>query len=660
MHTDPYLWLEEIDSPQALAWAKTQNATSTTQLETQPLFGETKTRIQASLDSSQKIPMVSVHHGWLYNFWRDENHVRGVWRRTILESYKTDSPDWELLLDVDKLALEEGQNWVFKHSDHEPTQEKRVLVYLSDGGKDATQIREFDLEHKTFVQDGFFLPAAKTRVTWYDQDTLYVATDFGEGSLNNSGYPRIIKRWKRGQQLEAAQPVFEGKAEEVWAYAIRQFEAPNHVFINRGLDFFTNEFYWLRESGLHKLEKQNSAEAHVFKDWLLLDLREDWLEFPQGSLIAAPLEQAFAGNAKWQSLFTPSESSAISDFDFTKNSILLNVLENVQNRLYQITFDGVGWQTNPLPAPENATLSVWAFDRSAGDDFWLQATGFTMPSTLFLNNQPLKASPSFFDASKLQVGQRFCTSSDGTRIPYFLIARRDLELNGKNPTILYGYGGFEVSELPVYSTGVGVGWLERGGVYAVANIRGGGEYGPRWHRAALRENRQRAFDDFIAVAEDLIAQNITSPKHLGIRGGSNGGLLMGVMLTQRPDLFGAVVCGVPLLDMQRYHKLLAGASWMAEYGDPDNPDDWAFLSKYSPYQNLVASQNYPSIFFITSTRDDRVHPGHARKMMAKMLEQGHTALYYENTEGGHAGAANNPQTAYKLALEYAYFWRELQ
>jgi prolyl oligopeptidase len=660
MHPDPFLWLEEIDSPQALAWAKAQNAISTTQLEAQPMFFETKTRIQAALDSSQKIPMVSADHGWLYNFWRDANHVRGIWRRTSLESYKTDSPEWELLLDIDKLAAAEEKNWVFQKVLREPHNGKRALVFLSDGGTDAAQMREFDLEQKLFVQDGFTLPTAKSWVFWFNQDTLYVGTDFGAGSLNDSGYPRILKCWQRGQPLEDAVTVFEGKTEDVWVFATCQQEAPHHVFIQRGIDFFTNEFFWLHQKQLHKLEKPNSAKASVFHDWVLLELRENWQGFVQGALIAAPLTAAFAGDATWQVLFTPTPNTALLDFDLTQNSLILNVLEDVQNRLYRSHYDGSNWQVAPLPAPDNATLSVWAYNRRTSDDYWLQATGFTLPNTLFLNSQQLKSAPDFFDASQLQVQQHFCTSSDGTPVPYFLIARHNLELNGKNPAIVYGYGGFEVSQLPAYSTGAGIGWLERGGVYAVANIRGGGEYGPRWHRAALRENRQRAFDDFIAVAEDLIAKNITSPRHLGIRGGSNGGLLMGAMYTQRPELFGAICCAVPLLDMQRYHKLLAGASWTAEYGDPDNPDDWAFIEPYSPYQNLSASQNYPSIFLTTSTRDDRVHPGHARKFMAKLLEQGHRALYYENTEGGHAGAANNPQTAYKLALEYAYFWSELQ
>jgi prolyl oligopeptidase len=660
MNTDPYLWLEEIESPEALAWAEAQNAIGRAELTTQPRFNDNKKRILAAFDSSQKIPLVSVKNGWLYNFWQDAEHVRGIWRRTRLESYLTDLPVWETLLDIDQLAETEGKNWVLKATSHEPSQHGRVLVYLSDGGKDATQMREFDLERKTFVQDGFFLPTAKQQVAWFDQDTLYVGTDFGAGSLTESGYPRQIKRWQRGQPLEDAPLVFEVAVEDVWAHTLRQVEAPHHLFFSRGIDFFTNQFFWQRGGELHKLEKPDSANVSIFGDWVLLELCEDWGDFVQGALLAARLEAAFAGSADWQVLFTPTEHSALADFDCTKNSLVLNVLENVQNRLSRLEWNGTAWHSTPLAAPSHATLELWAFDRSSSDDYWLRATGFTLPSTLFLNNQAIKHSPAFFAADKLQVQQRFATSSDGTQIPYFLIAQQDLVLDGKNPTLLYGYGGFEVSELPMYSASIGIGWLERGGVYALANIRGGGEFGPRWHRAALRENRQRAFDDFIAVAENLVQSGITSPKHLGIRGGSNGGLLMGAMLTQRPDLFGAVVCSVPLLDMQRYHKLLAGASWMAEYGDPDNPEDWAFIQSYSPYQKVSAEQTYPPIFFLTSTRDDRVHPGHARKMAAKMLAQGHSVLYFENTEGGHAGAANNPQTAFKMALEYSFLWAKLQ
>jgi prolyl oligopeptidase len=409
--------------------------------------------------------------------------------------------------------------------------------------------------------------------------------------------------------------------------------------------------------------------ASAFHDWLLLELREDWttngITYLQGSLLVSSLEAAFAGQASWTVLFEPTSHSALADYCLTKNFIVLNVLENVQNRVLAVQFKGGTWQTQIVHVPTNSTIYVTAFDQLTSDDIWLNVTGFLTPSTLMLGAvdssqfMVIKSSPSYFETNNLEVTQHWANSKDNTQIPYFLISSKNMVLDGTNPTLLTGYGGFEVPQVPNYSASLGMAWLETGGVYVLANIRGGGEFGPRWHRAALRENRQRAFDDFIAVSEDLISRQVTSSSHLGIRGGSNGGLLMGAMFTQRPDLFAAVVCAVPLLDMQRYHTLLAGASWMAEYGDPDNPEDWAFIKKYSPYQNVFANQTYPPILFTTSTRDDRVHPGHARKMYAKMLEQGHNVLYFENTEGGHAGAANNAQTAQKLALEYSFLWHEL-
>ncbi len=669
MQSDPYLWLEDIESEASLAWVKSQNAISTSQLEALPNFAPLRSRIAAMLDSSEKIPYVTARNGLLYNFWRDTKNVRGVWRRTTLESFQSDTPNWEVLLDLDELATREEKNWVWHEANFHYPSYSRALIYLSDGGTDAHTMREFDMETKTFLEHGFHLPQAKSRAIWIDLDTLWAGTDFGEGSLNNSGYARIIKQWKRATPLEQAVTVFEGAMTDVWAFVQRQDETPNRIFLMQGLDFYTNNFMLCADGGMTKLDKQISANATPFGDWLLLELREDWTTngttYPQGALIVSKLEAAFAGKADWTVLFAPTERSALADFTLTKNYIMLNVLENVQNRVFAVQFKNGSWQTQSIAIPENSTAYISAFDAHLNDDFWLTLTGFLTPSTLMLgsvgksNLQTIKASPSYFDASQLIVQQLDAISKDGTAIPYFQISSKNMVLNGKNPTMLYGYGGFEVSELPFYSASIGMGWLEQGGVFVVANIRGGGEFGPRWHRAALRENRQRAYDDFIAIAEHLIARKVTSSQHLGIRGGSNGGLLMGAMFTQRPDLFAAVICAVPLLDMQRYHKLLAGASWMAEYGDPDNPTDWEFIQKYSPYQNVFANKTYPSIFFTTSTRDDRVHPGHARKMMAKMLEQKHNVLYYENTEGGHAGAANNLQTAYKLTLEYSYLWREL-
>jgi prolyl oligopeptidase len=669
MNTDPYLHLEEIEGKEALLWVETQNAICQTQLEAIPMFAALRPRIEKMLDSSEKIPIVTAQNGLLYNFWRDAKQVRGLWRRTTLESYKTSLPNWEVLLDLDALSARENKNWVWHYAVFEDSTSTRALVFLSDGGTDAHTIREFDLTSKTFVEHGFYLPQAKSNATWIDQNTLWVSTDFGEGSLNNSGYARCIKEWKRGIPLESALNIFEGAKEEVFAFVKRQKEAPHRIFIFQGLDFYTNHLMLCSDGGMSKLEKPISAVAAAFNDWLLLELREDWttngITYLQGSLLVSNLKTAFAGQASWTVLFEPTSHSALADYCLTKNFIVLNVLENVQNRVYALHFKDGTWQLETVNAPTNSTVYVTAYDHLTNDDIWLIVTGFLTPNTLMLGAvsssefEIIKTTPSYFETSHLEVQQLHAISADGTSIPYFQISSKNMVLDGANPTLLTGYGGFEVSKVPDYSAALGMAWLELGGVYVLANIRGGGEFGPRWHRAALRENRQRAFEDFIAVSEDLISRQVTSSQYLGIRGGSNGGLLMGAMFTQRPDLFAAVVCAVPLLDMQRYHTLLAGASWMAEYGDPDNPEDWAFIKKYSPYHNVFPDQTYPTILFTTSTRDDRVHPGHARKMYAKMLKQGHKVLYFENTEGGHAGAANNAQTAKKLALEYSFLWHEL-
>jgi prolyl oligopeptidase len=670
MIEDPYLWLEDVEGDVALDWVRRQNAVSQRELEADADFVPMRERFLKILDSDEKIPYVSGRGGYLYNFWRDAEHVRGLWRRCTLQSYRSIKPEWEVIIDLDALAALEHENWVWQGAAMQPKLHQRALVQLSRGGSDAAVVREFDLDSKTFVKGGFFLSEAKSYVNWIDVDTIFVGTDFFEGSMTTSGYPRICKIWRRGTRLEEAQTVFEGQAEDMMVIGTTQddTDAPR-LFVERRPDFFTTEVFWLSDAELKRLDKQLSAEARPFQDWMLLELREAWTTngqtYPQGALLAARLEEAFAGRAQWHVLFEPTERSALQDFSITKNHIVLNVLEDVQSKIWALHWNDTDWIRTDIDAPKNATIRAYAFDADLDDRIFLEVSGFLTPSSLMLTEigsdqfETLKQAPEFFDASGLKVQQLEAISKDGTRVPYFLVCKENLELNGQNPTMLYGYGGFEVTQMPSYSGLMGSGWFERGGVYALANIRGGGEFGPRWHRAALREHRQRAFDDFIAVAEDLIKRGITSSQRLGIRGGSNGGLLMGAMIAQRPDLFRAVHCAVPLLDMKRYNKLLAGASWMAEYGDPDKPEDWAFISQYSPYQNVFPDQTYPRTFFTTSTRDDRVHPGHARKMMARMLEQGHDVLYYENIEGGHGGAANNAQTAYVTALAFTFLWREL-
>lgn len=669
-HDDPYLWLEEVDGAQARAWVEGRNRITEAELEAQPSYTALRARLRAILDSTEKIPYAGCHAGLLYNFWRDAVHARGIWRRTTLDEYRKGAPAWETIIDLDLLAREEGENWVWGGVTWLEPDGALCLVSLSRGGGDAHVVREFDVRERRFVPDGFNLPEAKSDVAWIDRDTLFVGTDFGPGSLTESGYPRIVKEWRRGTPLEAAATVFEARPDDLsasaWTDATPGFE---RAFVQRQIGFYSSELFLRRDGRLIKLPKPEDANAFAVRDQLVIELRSNWeaggTTYPQGALLAADFDAALGGQAAFEPLFLPSPLTSLDGLTVTRDALLLTVLDKVKNRIVELRREDGRWQARDVDLPNMGALDTWAFDRVASNRYFLTMTGFTEPSTLYLMEagtdarEPLKSMPAFFQAQDLQVHQFEAPSRDGTRVPYFAVMHRDTPLDGDNPTVLYGYGGFEVSLKPSYGAISGSAWLEDGGVYVVANIRGGGEFGPGWHQAALKQDRQRAFDDFIGVAEDLIARKITSPRRLGIMGGSNGGLLVGAVLTQRPELFNAVVCQVPLLDMRRYHLLLAGASWMGEYGDPDDPAEWDWIARYSPYHRVRAGQRYPRVLFTTSTRDDRVHPGHARKMAARMLEQGHELLYWENLEGGHAGAADNAQTARMWALTWTFLRRQL-
>jgi prolyl oligopeptidase len=667
---DPNLWLEDIKSDKALAWAREQNTKSEGEIEAHGSFAKTRDRIRAILDSKDKTPYVSKRGKFFYNFWQDATNPKGLIRRTTLAEYKKKSPKWEVILDIDALAAKEKENWVFQGNTWLYPTYDRTLVSLSRGGGDANVVREFDVEKKQWVKGGFELPEAKSDVAWKDRDTLYVATDFGPGSLTDSGYPRIVKEWKRGTKLSAAKTVFEGQKTDVAVGASRSWDhGKSYDFVNRAITFFSSEEFLVDDKGkLTKIDIPTDANAGVWNDQILITLRSDWkLEqtYPRGAMLAMPLADFLAGKRAFTMLFEPSPNKSLDGVAQLKSAIVVNELVDIKNQMFIWTLKAGKWTRKPFGKSQIGTASLSPVEgASDSDDYWLVNSDYLTPSQLSLGAlakkaEVLKTSPTFFDAKGLTVEQFFATSKDGTKVPYFQVSKKKLKLDGSNPTLLYGYGGFEVSLTPGYDPISGAAWDERGGVYVVANIRGGGEYGPAWHQAALRHDRQRAYDDFIAVAEDLIARKVTQPAKLGIMGGSNGGLLMGVMLTQRPDLFGAIVCSVPLLDMKRYHKLLAGASWMEEYGDPEKPEDWAALAKFSPYQNVKRGVKYPRTLFTSSTLDDRVHPGHARKMVARMLEQGHDILYYENIEGGHGGAANNEQVAFMQALEYTFLAKQL-
>ncbi|MGF1454180.1 MAG: prolyl oligopeptidase family protein [Alphaproteobacteria bacterium] len=688
--TDPFVWLEEVEGERALDWVRARNTESLGVLEADPRFAGFREDALDILTAQDRIPYGVYRGGHVYNFWQDETHVRGILRRTSLDSYRSDTPDWETVLDIDALAEEEGENWVYKGSTCLAPDYARCILTLSRGGKDAAVRREFDMTTKLFVEDGFVLPEAKTYLSWFDADHLLVGTDFGPGSLTTSGYPRMVKRWKRGTKIEDAVSLFEGEEDDFLVYSARfaRPEGPASL-IGRGISFFESEYFLVSESDgetLRKLPVPRHVEVDgLFNGQLLLLPKEDWevgtQTIAKGSLVSMDLE-AFKKTGTLpplRSVYTPDARSALQAVDTTRSGVILTTLSNVTSVLKMAVFDGEVWETMDIDLPSNGSAGV-AAALPDHDVVFLNYESFLVPDTLYqytyesrfapgtssrISDQSvqkledLKQAPARFSAEGLVTRQFEATSKDGTKVPYFVVHREGIALDGTNPTRLYGYGGFLISLDPSYDSLVGKLWLERGGVNVIANIRGGGEFGPGWHEAALKLNRQRAYDDFAAVAEDLIARKITSPRRLGIIGGSNGGLLVGVAFTQRPDLYHGVVCAVPLLDMLRYHLLPPGASWIGEYGDPEIPEERAAIAAYSPYQNVRPDADYPKVFFVTSTKDDRVQPGHARKMAARMIAQGHDILYYENTEGGHAAGANLKQVARQRALEYVYFSRRL-
>jgi prolyl oligopeptidase len=672
--TDEFAWLEEVTGDAALAWVAVRNAETLAALAHTDRFAAMRDAVKRLLDADDRIPWPAWRAEFFYDFWRDEAHPRGLWRRTTLEQYGQSMPQWEILVDVDALAADEGENWVWSDVELLKPDYELALISLSRGGSDAHVVREFDLRKKSFVDDGFRLPEAKSWVGWIDANCVYVGTDFGPGSLTSSGYPRIVKRWRRGTPLHEAELVFAGEESDVGAGA--SFDpTPGFArhFVTRSLDFWRSESYQLLESGrLIRVPIPEDAAWEVRREWIVIRLRSAWLGHPAGCLLATDFDRLMAGTAGFDRLtagtaeltvlFAPDERTCLDSWIWTRSHLIIGLLSDVTSRLEALTPTGDGWRREPL-ADNNQIghLAIVDTEPDLSDAYLSSSSGFLEPPTLHFGQigsprSVLKSEPPSFDTQGLTVRQFFAASADGTRVPYFVVGDP-----GKSPapTWLTGYGGFENAQTPYYDRVVGRCWLERGGTYVVANIRGGGEYGPAWHHAAMRERRPRAYEDFAAVATDLVERGITTPARLGAEGGSNGGLLMGVMLTRYPTLFGAIVASVPLLDMRRYHRLLAGMSWVAEYGNPDDPADWAFLREYSPYHNIYAQRPYPPILFITSTRDDRVHPGHARKMTARLREFGYDVSYYENVEGGHGAASNNEQRAFVYALQAEFLWGNL-
>jgi prolyl oligopeptidase len=664
--TDPYLWLEDVEGEQAIAWVRQQNERSLGVLEGDPRYAQLRDDALAIANSRDRLPLGNVREGYLYNFWQDETHVRGIWRRSPLADYARGTPRWETLLDVDALARAENANWVYKGVDC-LERSTRCMVQLSDGGRDASTYREFDIATRSFVEGGFVVPEAKSSTSWLDADTLLVGTDWGDGSMTESGYAFIQKRWRRGTPLASAEQVFSGEQTDVavWGGILEDVDGTRVPLLIRSITFFESTYFLLDGSTPRQVTLPEKATVYgLFHGNLVFTLEEAWRGLPQGALVAYPLADASAEAPRAQVLFAPSARQSIEGIQITRDAILVAGYENVRGRILRIALEGGQWRTTQVDLPTTGSVNFAGASPTESAAFAIY-DDFTTPTTLYALDdratraRAIRSLPAQFDGERFVTEQFEATSRDGTRVPYFVVHARDMQLNGENPTLLEAYGGFQVSETPAYSGFIGKLWLERGGVYVLGNIRGGGEFGPAWHQAGLRTRRQVIYDDFYAIEQDLVARRITSPRRLGIRGGSNGGLLMGVMLNQHPEMVRAAVVQVPLLDMLRYDQLLAGASWVDEYGSPSNPEERAFLETISPYQNLRRRDDFPLPFVLTSTKDDRVHPGHARKYVARMTELGMPVLYYENIDGGHSAAANLNEAARRRALEYTYLMQRL-
>lgn len=666
---DPYVWLEDVHGAKPLAWVKQENARALAVLAGDAEYRHDFDAALAILDAEDRIPFGEIDHQFVFNFWQDAGNPRGLWRRTAIADYANTSPRWETLLDVDKLAADEHENWVFKGSTCSPSL-THCLVALSRGGGDATIIRELDLANKSFLGDGFSLAEAKSNVSYLDDDTILFGTDFGKGSLTTSGYPRIVKLWKRGEPVARAKTLLEGKSRDVSVSPL-VLRAPSGSLgvIVRAPSLFESEYYLpMADGSWRKLPVPLSANLQGMTDGqLIFTLREGWAiadrPVGKGTLVAIPIKSFLAGGnlSPASVLYGPGPRSSVEEVASGRDAVYAAIYDNVIGSIHDYRFDHGVWSDVRLDLPAGGATHI-VTTNDYGPEAQFRFESFLTPTTLYADSgdfrpKPIKSLPARFDAAGMATTQYEAVSRDGTKIPYFVVAPSGA--HGPRPTLLYGYGGFEVSQTPWYWAIAGKLWLAKGGAIAVANIRGGGEFGPAWHDAALKTHRQRAFDDFAAVAADIAKLGIATPKKLGIMGGSNGGLLVSTVMVQHPELVGAVVCQVPLIDMLRYTHIGAGASWTGEYGDPADPKMRAAIVKYSPYQNVKAQVKYPPVFFVTATSDDRVTPAHARKMAAKMLAQGHDVLFFENTEGGHAAAADHRQAAEMWALSFVYLKREL-
>jgi prolyl oligopeptidase len=673
---DPYIWLEDVSGTRAMDWVRAENDRTEKVLEADPRFADLQAMALKVLESPDRLAYPSFRSGILYNTWQDAQHVRGILRRTTVTDYKNTQPNWHTVLDYDALSKTDGKKWVQKGLNCLYPGDSLCLVALSDGGEDATTLREFDLRTEAFVPNGFVLPTSKQTVSWIDQDTLVVARNWGPGTMTKSGYPFVVKLWKRGEPLETAQEIFRGTPDDVSAVGYTMHDQQGHhaTILRRGISFFATEYSLLTPEGVKRVNLPQTCSIDGLLDGqLIISLDEDWkpegadTAYPQGSVLSLGLNsiQKDPTHLAPTVIFTPTAQEFSQNVSITRGHLLLTTLDHVQGRAYRYTREKTGeWSRLKLDVPDNQSVAIVSTNTS-DDSFFLSLTGFLTPSSLLLGDAAtntltlVKTLPAQFDASKHVVEQLQATSKDGTRVPYFIVHRKDIPYDGTNPTLISAYGGFQVSNTPSYSGVIGKLWLERGGIFVLANIRGGGEFGPAWHQAGLKTNRQRIYDDFAAVGQDLVTRRITSPRHLGIVGGSNGGLLMGVEMTQRPDLWNAVVIQIPLLDMLRFEHIAAGASWVGEYGSVANPDERRFLASISPYNQLRPDITYPEPLIFTTTKDDRVGPVHARKFAARMEEFHKPFFYQELIEGGHDAGADLKGKAKTYATEYLYLTRKL-
>jgi prolyl oligopeptidase len=676
---DKYQWLEDVNGERSMAWVNAENARSAKALDVGPVYDTLTETALKVLESPTRLPAPQFRVGEVYNTWQDAQHVRGILRRTSLTSYLADQPDWHTVIDYDALAAKDNEKWVQKGLNCLYPGNGLCLVALSAGGEDADTLREFDLkkgEAGKFVDNGFVLPHSKQDATWVDKDTLLIARDWGPGTMTQSGYPFVVKLWKRGTPLDQAKEVYRGTASDVSAGSTSLHDSQGHhaVIFERGVNFFEHEVALYTPEGPKKISLPAKSEIHGMLDGqLIVELNENWkpeglsTTYLQGSFVALDLEavKKDPGHLKPTVIFTPTAQEFAQEAAVTKNHLILTTLDHVQGRAYVYTRSPKNiWTSKKLEIPDNIAVSIESTNTS-DDQFFLGLTGFLTPSSLLLGDaatttlKPAKTLPAQFDASNLVVEQLQATSTDGTKVPYFIVHRKDIKYDGSNPTLMTAYGGFQVSETPRYSGIVGKLWLERGGIFVLANIRGGGEFGPAWHEAGLKIHRQIIYDDFASVANDMFTRKITSPRRLGIVGGSNGGLLMGVEFTQHPEMWNAVVIQVPLLDMLGFEHIAAGASWVGEYGTVTIPEERKFLASISPYNQLKPDGAYPEPLIFTTTKDDRVGPVHARKFAAKM-EEFHKPFYYDEiVEGGHAAGANLKEQAKTWAEQYTYLTRKL-